>query len=93
LDLTVADMGIGIPPDQLNPIGEPFHQVDASLARRHEGSGLGLSISQHLTALHDGTLSIESQVRQGTTVTLRLPPHNILREPDLESAIAGQRAE
>jgi signal transduction histidine kinase len=71
--IRVADTGIGIPPDQLARVVEPFYQVDASYARTHEGSGLGLSISRKLVALHDGRLEIASVPGRGTTVSVHLP--------------------
>ena len=52
---------------------EPFGQADSTLARRHEGAGLGLAITRSLIDLHDGDISIESEVGVGTTVTVRLP--------------------
>ncbi len=53
--ITVADTGIGIPPDQLDRVFDRFAQVDGSATRRHEGTGIGLSLVQELTALHGGT--------------------------------------
>ena len=52
---------------------EPFGQVDSSLARRYEGTGLGMSLSKSLVELHGGSLDIESGVGVGTKVTVRLP--------------------
>lgn len=53
---------------------EPFGQVDAGLARRHEGTGLGLPLARKLAELHGGSLTIESEKGPGTTVTVTLPP-------------------
>ena len=52
---------------------EPFEQVDSSLARRYEGTGLGLPLSKRLVELHGGRLSIESALDAGTTVTIVFP--------------------
>jgi signal transduction histidine kinase len=71
--IRVADTGIGIPADQLARVFEPFHQVEPSYARAHEGSGLGLSISRRLVELHGGRLELESVERRGTVATVRLP--------------------
>lgn len=71
--LRVADTGMGIPPDQLQRIFEPFVQADGSLSRRFEGSGLGLMLVRSLTELHGGTVSIESAPDAGTTAEIRLP--------------------
>ncbi|MHB1219734.1 MAG: ATP-binding protein [Alphaproteobacteria bacterium] len=54
-------------------IGQPFQQVDASFTRQHGGAGLGLSISRKLVELHGGTLTIESELGVGTTVTVHFP--------------------
>ncbi len=71
--IRVADTGIGIPPDALLRIFDPFHQVDSSLSRRHEGSGLGLSISRRLMELQGGKLEIDSTVGVGTVVRAYFP--------------------
>ena len=71
--LSIADNGIGMPQEQLEKVMKPFQQADASLARRYEGVGLGLSLAGGLMQLHDGSLSIVSALNAGTTVTLRFP--------------------
>ena len=70
----VADTGIGIAPEKLSRVIEPFAQADDILTRNHEGTGLGLSLSKALVELHGGTLTIDSEVGQGTTVSVRFPP-------------------
>jgi signal transduction histidine kinase len=77
LTIRVSDTGIGISPEELARVCEPFHQADASLARKHEGTGLGLSISRRLIEMHGGRLTIESAVGKGTTVGVWLPPQAI----------------
>ena len=71
--LKIVDNGIGIPANKLATITNPFEQVSSSYARDHEGSGLGLAITKELAELHNGSLSIESTVDVGTTVTVALP--------------------
>jgi two-component system, cell cycle sensor histidine kinase DivJ len=71
--ISVADTGIGIAPDDLANLGSPFFQAGASYDRRYEGTGLGLSVVRGLVGLHGGTISIESEVDQGTSISIRLP--------------------
>jgi PAS domain S-box-containing protein len=78
VEISVADTGVGIAVDQLERIFEPFVQGDGSLARRFEGSGLGLSLVRSLIELHGGTASIDSAVGAGTKVRLTLPPKAVI---------------
>jgi two-component system cell cycle sensor histidine kinase PleC len=71
--ITVADTGIGMKPADVAVALEPFRQVDGSLARRYEGTGLGLPLVKSLTEMHGGRLEIETSLGQGTTVTISLP--------------------
>jgi GAF domain-containing protein/CheY-like chemotaxis protein len=71
--VSVADSGIGIPPDKLPHIFEAFTQVDASPARKYGGTGLGLTISKSFVELHGGRIWAESEVGQGSTFYFTLP--------------------
>jgi PAS domain S-box-containing protein len=71
--ITVADTGIGMKPADVAVALEPFRQVDGSLARRYEGTGLGLPLVKSLTEMHGGRLEIETSLGQGTTVMVSLP--------------------
>jgi signal transduction histidine kinase len=71
--IQVRDTGIGIPADLIPTVFEPFRQVDSTLARKFEGTGLGLSLVRTLVELHDGTVKLESEVDKGTTVSIVLP--------------------
>ncbi|MDY6875754.1 MAG: GAF domain-containing protein [Chloroflexota bacterium] len=71
--LSVADSGIGIPPEKIGEIFEPFTQVDASSTRRAGGTGLGLSISKRFVDLHSGRIWVESTPGEGSTFYFTLP--------------------
>ena len=73
LVLRISDTGVGIAPDDLKRIGAPFFQAGKTYQRRHEGSGLGLSIVKSLVALHLGELTVQSRLGEGTVVTVKLP--------------------
>ena len=73
LNLSVSDNGIGMAPESLARVGEPFFQAHDGLDRRYEGTGLGLSIVKGLVDLHDGTLRAMSEIGVGTTMTVLLP--------------------
>ncbi len=69
----VQDTGIGIVPEQIDKIFEPFAQADASVTRKFGGTGLGLSISLRLAEMLSGTLSVSSVPNEGSTFVLRIP--------------------
>lgn len=69
----VRDTGIGISDKDLARLGTPFVQADCGYDRRHEGTGLGLSVVKGLAVLHGGDMRIESRLGEGTCVTVRLP--------------------
>ena len=71
--LIVTDTGIGIPDDRIRHVTKPFEQVSNAFSRGHQGSGLGLSITNELARLHGGNLVLDSQLGEGTEVTVTLP--------------------
>jgi cell cycle sensor histidine kinase DivJ len=73
LVVTVADTGVGIGAEDLPRVGEPFFQARSSYDRRHDGTGLGVSIVKGLLALHGGWMEIESNVGEGTRAIVHLP--------------------
>ncbi len=78
LMLAVADTGIGIATKDLDRVLEAFEQVDSSLSRQHEGTGLGLPLVKAMMELHGGTLELESRLGAGTCATLVFPPDRLV---------------
>jgi two-component system phosphate regulon sensor histidine kinase PhoR len=76
----VTDNGPGIAPEHLPRITERFYRVDRSRSRETGGTGLGLSIVKHVVQRHGGELRIESRLGQGSTFSVVLPPHRILKD-------------
>jgi signal transduction histidine kinase len=73
MEIRVADTGIGMRPEDIPVALEPFRQVDSLLARKYEGTGLGLPLAKSIVEHHGGSLHIESAPGEGTTVTVALP--------------------
>ncbi len=73
LVIRVTDSGIGMTPEQLERIFDPFSQADATTTREFGGTGLGLSISRKLCEIMGGTLTVESRKDVGSTFTVRIP--------------------
>lgn len=71
--LSVSDDGIGIPEDEQARVFERFYRVDKSRSKSAGGTGLGLSIVKHSVLLHDGTITMQSSVGIGTTITIVFP--------------------
>lgn len=71
--LRVSDTGIGIAPENLDQLFQPFVQLDSSLSRRYAGTGLGLALVRRLVELHDGSVTLESEVGKGSCFTVSLP--------------------
>lgn len=81
VELAVSDQGIGINPDDLGRMFEPFVQIDSSLARKYEGTGLGLALVKKLVELHGGGMWVDSALGRGAAFVVWLPY--------IESAPAG----
>jgi PAS domain S-box-containing protein len=73
IQFSVKDTGVGIAPENLQKLFQAFVQVDSSLNRRHEGTGLGLAIVKKIVELHNGTVSVESTIGQGSCFTVSFP--------------------
>ena len=73
INFIVWDTGIGIAEADQKHLFDPFVQIDSSLAREYEGTGLGLALVQRLTEMHDGRVMVESTVGKGSRFTISLP--------------------
>ncbi|GEM_PF-3653033 len=73
IQFSILDTGIGIAPEDLRRLFQPFTQVDSKLNRQYEGTGLGLMLVQKLTDLHGGSVHVESKAGEGSTFTVNLP--------------------
>lgn len=73
ISVSVKDSGIGIPEGKKSLIFERFRQVDKSLSRNREGSGIGLSLAKSLVEIHNGKIYVESNLGEGSTFTFELP--------------------
>ncbi|MDQ7249188.1 ATP-binding protein [Dongia sedimenti] len=78
VDIVVRDTGIGMDPSEIPIALSPFGQVDQGLARRHEGTGLGLPLVRRMIELHQGQLSLSSARGKGTTATLHFPANRVV---------------
>jgi signal transduction histidine kinase len=89
VEISIADTGPGIAPDDLTHIFDRFYRADRSRnhARHKHGSGLGLSIAYQMVQLHGGTLSAESKLGVGTTFTVRLPNKRLGTSPITSSSV------
>src|SRR6185503_8405549 len=87
--IRITDTGLGIPPEMLDRIFEPFTQVDPTLTRTHGGLGIGLTLVHRLTEMHGGSVTAESPGDVlGSTFTLRLPR---VEAPRVEHAAEPER--
>jgi len=81
----VCDTGIGMSPEQIRRLFQPFSQADASTTRQYGGTGLGLTITQHFCHMLGGTITVESALGKGSTFTMRLPAAAALEPETLEA--------
>ena len=81
--LSVRDTGIGMRPEDIAVALDRFGQVESTLARKYQGTGLGLPLARELIELHGGALSVESELGKGTIVTVTLPAERV--SPPLET--------
>ena len=79
---SVADTGIGMTPEQMDKLFQPFSQADASTARQYGGTGLGLAVSRSFCQMMGGDITLESEAGKGSTFTVRIPTEVV--EPSTE---------
>jgi PAS domain S-box-containing protein len=96
VDLTVWDTGIGIAPEDLSRLFQPFVQLDSRLARQYEGTGLGLVLVSRMAELHGGSVRVASEPGVGSRFTVSLPwqvpsGHGDVRKMQQEPPAANER--
>jgi signal transduction histidine kinase len=89
----VEDTGIGMAMEDIPKALAPFVQVDRSLARKHEGTGLGLPLTKRMIELHGGRLELKSTLGLGTTATLVFPKSRIVRAEKTDAALLAAATE
>lgn len=87
----VKDTGIGIPPEKLDVIFERFGQVDSSLSRQAEGTGIGLSLVKKFVEALEGDIKVKSEVGNGTTFIILLPNETVVEEEEETSDLMDNR--
>jgi len=86
VEIRLRDTGIGIPPEELEKVFQPFYQIDRRLNRAFEGAGIGLTLARRYVELHGGSLQLSSEVGAGTTVVAAIPrPAAAVTLPRFES--------
>jgi len=80
VEILVKDNGIGIEKKDFDSIFDRFKQVDTSLSRNSEGTGIGLSLVKSITELHGGSIHVQSEVGKGSKFTVMLPSKNVSHE-------------
>jgi len=83
----VTDTGIGMAAEDIPKALSAFNQLDRQFGRKHEGTGLGLPLTKRMVEMHFGTLTVESQLGEGTTITVRLPTTRVQWPETLDDAV------
>lgn len=91
IEIAITDTGIGIDAQDIHRLFKPFVQVESTLSRRFEGTGLGLALVRKLAQLHHGAVAVESTPGKGSTFTVWLEYKPALADPALAAAEAGER--
>jgi len=88
--IAVKDTGIGIAPENLARVIEPFVQIGSPVRRDHAGTGLGLPAAKRIMELHQGTLLLQSAVGVGTEATVTFPPERTVARTDKEMVVPAR---
>jgi CheY-like chemotaxis protein len=94
MEFAVSDTGIGIPPEKMQELFQPFTQADASASRRYGGTGLGLAVSQRLAKALGGNITVASELGQGSTFTLTIDagsPEGVYKPPASQAAMKSEQ--
>ncbi len=92
LEVRIEDTGIGIEKKNLEKVFAPFVQIESSLARNYEGTGLGLPLSKNVMELHDGGIYLESDLGQGTTAYITFPQSRVRLVEEEQETLLHARA-
>ncbi|MBK5242296.1 MAG: PAS domain-containing sensor histidine kinase [Clostridium sp.] len=93
IEISIKDNGIGIKHNQLDMIFNRFKQVDKSLSRNAEGTGIGLSLVKAIVEMHKGRIYVESEFGKGSTFTVELPARKVIQENLLNSGKIRNKTE
>lgn len=89
IEISVADTGIGIKPEDIQKLFRPFSQLETAYTKNHEGTGLGLSLTKQLVELHGGKIWVESEFGKGSNFTFILPVRQAGESASVEKREAG----
>lgn len=92
LQIAITDTGIGIAPENIHKLFQPFVQIDSALNRKYQGTGLGLTLVKRIVELHGGTVGLRSEVGVGSCFTIVIPCDDVINPPpELENQIDLKR--
>ncbi|EQB86441.1 hypothetical protein M918_14200 [Clostridium sp. BL8] len=92
IEISIRDTGIGIPKDKLDFIFQRFAQVDKSITRQNEGSGIGLALVKSLVEMHGGWISANSEINKGSEFIITLPVKVLSEEEQKNNIISKEVA-